>query len=357
MTCQMKQAPIQFRRGLVVGKFCPLHKGHELVIERAIASCDEVIVISYTKPEFDACPPKMREAWINAIFPSVTSLVLDDALLDQHCKALQLPSKLVPHNEEPDDIHREFVAWLCWAVLRVTVDAVFTSENYGDGFARVLSTYFQKQSDTAQTVKHLCVDIQRNAIPTSGTQLRGDPHRYRKFLSPKVYASFVKRVCILGGESSGKTSLCQALARRCETVWVPEYGRELWELNRGELRFRDMLRIGETQIDRENALLEKSNRYLFCDTSPLTTLFYSLSMFDKADARLREMASRSYDFIFLCSPDFPFVQDGTRKDDQFRQSQHSWYLSQLDEKAIPYHLLSGSIESRISTVLNVVAAG
>ena len=50
----------RFRRGLVVGKFAPLHKGHELVIGRALADCDEVIVISYSKPELPGCSPAER---------------------------------------------------------------------------------------------------------------------------------------------------------------------------------------------------------------------------------------------------------------------------------------------------------
>ena len=44
-----------FRAGLIVGKFCPLHKGHELLIKTAIAACESVVVISYAKPSYTRC--------------------------------------------------------------------------------------------------------------------------------------------------------------------------------------------------------------------------------------------------------------------------------------------------------------
>jgi NadR type nicotinamide-nucleotide adenylyltransferase len=329
-----------------------LHKGHELVIQHAIACCDEVLVISYTKPEFAGCPPCERKAWINALFPSVIALVLDDECLQQLCTQYQLPPKVIPHNDAPDINHREFVGWLCWEILQQTVDAVFTSEDYGNGFADILTTYFKARTSDSRPVSHVCVDKARNLIPTSGTSIRSDPHLHKQFLSPTVYASFVKRICILGGESSGKTTLTNALADHFDTAWVPEYGRELWDKKEGNLHFDDMLKIGQEQIVREKVLAATANHWLFCDTSPLTTLFYSMSMFNRADAQLLELANRRYDAVFLCTPDFPFVQDGTRKDDDFRQRQHTWYLNVLADKAIPYYLISGAVEPRIKAAAN-----
>jgi cytidyltransferase-like protein len=54
----------RFRRGLVVGKFCPLHLGHELLIRRAQAECDELLVLSYTKPGFDGYDRERRSGWL-----------------------------------------------------------------------------------------------------------------------------------------------------------------------------------------------------------------------------------------------------------------------------------------------------
>ncbi len=326
----MSIAVRKYARGLVVGKFCPLHRGHMLVIDAALAACDEVFVISYTKPAFEGCASDKRQTWLHALYPDVTALVLSDSA-----------SLTLPHNDAPDAQHRAFVGWVCTNLLGITVDAVFTSEDYGDGFAASLSRCFRAP------VQHVCVDKARSAVPISGTAIRADPYAARAFLAPAVYASFVNRVAILGGESSGKTSLAQALAARLGTVWVPEYGRERWVEQDGKLAFADMLAIAQTQVARETALVQHAKRWLLCDTTPLTTLCYSRELFGRANPRLEALAQRTYDTILLCAPDFPFIQDGTRRDTEFRTRQHDLYQSVLERDQIPYIVLAGPLEQRV----------
>jgi NadR type nicotinamide-nucleotide adenylyltransferase len=73
------------------------------------------------------------------------------------------------------------------------------------------------------------VDRARAAVPVSGTLIRSDPLAYLEFLEPCVRAYFVRRVVLIGAESTGKTTLAQQLAERFNTTWVPEYGRVHWE--------------------------------------------------------------------------------------------------------------------------------
>ena len=343
----------RYQRGLVVGKFCPLHCGHELLIKHALDCCSEVIVISYTKPEFDGCDREVRGAWLTALFPQVTQLVINDATLE-HLLRLQgiFDLQTIPHNDAPDQGHREFVAWLCKTVLRKTVNAVFTSEEYGDGFAATLTECFRAQEPSALPVAHISVDQQRLIVPVSGSQIRANPHAHRNFLSPEVYASFVKKICILGGESSGKSTLANALAERLQTVWVPEYGRELWLEKNGQLQFEDMLKIGLEQLLHERLLCRSAHTWLVCDTSALTTFFYSLHLFGAADPLLEQMAGEKYDRVFLCNPDFPFVQDGTRRDDSFRMRQHQWYVEQLTQRNIEFTVVHASVSERVDQIIS-----
>lgn len=326
----------QFKTGLVVGKFSPLHLGHELLIQRAMDACDTTFIISYSLPELPGCEAHKREQWLRARFPDAVVLVVD---------------KDVPHNDDDSLIHRRFCASLCMDVLGTTVEAVFTSEDYGDGFALELSQFFTARTGRPHMVRHVNVDQARRAVPVSGTMARSDPHAHRRFLSDVVYASFVDRVCILGGESSGKTTLAAALAERLGTAWVPEYGRELWVAQDGVLSYEDMARIGRTQLQREVEARLQAKRFLFCDTSPLTTLFYSREMFGRADPALEAMADAPYEHFLLCAPDFDFIQDGTRRDVDFRQQQHVWYLDQLSRRELPYVLLTGPLEQRIADAI------
>lgn len=346
----------RYRRGLVVGKFCPLHRGHMHLIDHALDACDEVLVISYTKPELDGCGRDARAAWFAAVYPDVRALVVDDASLAALCRERGLPLRRLPHNDDDADVHRIFIAWLCAAICDATVDAVFTSEDYGDGFARVLGTYFRTLAPAAKTVRHVCVDRARITVPISGTRVRGDVHRHRAFLHPDVYASFVRRVCLLGGESSGKTTLAQALASRLGTVWAPEYGRELWVANGGALTYGDMRTIADSQSAREARMLADAVRWLICDSSALTTLFYSLDGFGRVDPAVRRMSWQPYDCTLLCAPDFPFVQDGTRRNVAFRDRQFRWYQAVLASRGIPYVLLTGSVEERVTTACAALAS-
>ncbi len=342
----------QFHHGLVVGKFCPLHRGHELVIQRALDSCDEVVIISYTKPEFAGCEPALRDTWIRSLFPSARILVIDDESLQRICISSGIsPVPEIPHNDAAENLHREFVGWLCWNILKTTVDAVFTSEDYGDGFASSLIAYFLARTGKTSVVKHVCVDKLRGTIPVSGTTIRSAVHAHGEFLSAQVYASFVRRICILGGESSGKTVLAESLANRLQTSWIPEYGRELWDLRGGKLLFEDMLQIARTQVEREMQCLAQAKNWMVCDTSPLTTLFYSMEMFGKVSSDLELLAQRTYDRVFLCVPDIPFVQDGTRRDEQFRQRQHEWYVTELNSRNISFDLLQGPLQERVKSAV------
>ena len=345
----------RFQCGLVVGKFSPLHLGHELVIHTACDQCAEVIVISYSKPEFACCPADVRKRWLENRFPDVTCLVLDATKLDAICcdKGITKPL-MIPANDAPDHEHRIFIAWVCQNILKKMVDAVFTSEDYGDGFAVVLSDYFTNYAGTACSVTHVSVDRNRKTVPVSETMIRADWDNYQAYLSPGVSMQRVKRICFLGGESTGKSTLADSLSKTFNTTMVAEYGRDRWCEKNGQLAYHDMLEIAQEQVLRENAALITANRWLFCDTSPLTTLFYSQHLFGRADPQLIQLAQRTYDYIFLCEPDFEFVQDGTRMNTDFRLKQHHWYRNELDKRNIPFTSLAGSLTSRMDAVANVI---
>lgn len=336
----------RFGTGLVVGKFCPLHRGHQYLLDRAQAACARLVVISYTKPEFPGYEPERRERWLAALYPDATRLVVDDMRLAAYGVAL-------PSNDASDEEHRAFVAWLLREVLRVEVDAVFTSEAYGDGFAASLSRAQGERGGPA--VMHVSVDAARTAVPVSGTAVRADIHGARSSLATLVYGDFVRRVAILGGESTGKSTLAARLATALDTVHAAEYGRELWEHKQGQLVADDMLHIARTQVAREKQLAPTAQRLLLCDTTPLTTLLYAQAMFGHACPELEALAQRPYDEVLLCAPDVPFIQDGTRRDEAFRAWQHQWYLHEFAARGIRYRLLTGGWQERTAMALSLLS--
>jgi NadR type nicotinamide-nucleotide adenylyltransferase len=344
----------RFGTGLVVGKFSPLHRGHQALIDHAMARCDRVLVLSWSEPEFDGCHAAQRDAWLHALYPTLERLVLDDARLAAECLQRNLPLRRLPTNLDDDAAQRAFVAWVCIALWGLRVDAVFTSESYGDGFAAALQETFSAEAGAHWPVAHVCLDLTRCLIPVSGTALRRDPHALRGFLDPRVYAGFVGRIGLLGGESTGKSTLAAALAAHLQTQWVPEFGREHWEARQGALGYDELLHIAEVQVAREDAIACHANRWLVCDTTPLTTLLYCEDMFGRAEPALHAHAQRRYDLLFLCAADFPFVQDGTRRDESFRLAQQRAYVAALSARGMPFTTLAGSVEARVSQVVQAL---
>ena len=148
----------RFSTGLVVGKFAPLHLGHERVIQTALDHCDHVVLLSYSRPEFPGCEPRRRTAWLAARFPQTIRIVLDSA------------TEALPANDESDDTHRAFCASILQRYVNRPIDAIFTSEGYGPGFAADLA---RRQG---APVAHVPVDPPRDEYPVSGTQLRANLH-------------------------------------------------------------------------------------------------------------------------------------------------------------------------------------
>jgi HTH-type transcriptional regulator, transcriptional repressor of NAD biosynthesis genes len=330
--------------GLVVGKFAPLHLGHEWLIEQAAQECERLLILSYANPELERCPPETRRRWLAVRFPDHQSIVIDGFWLDRACNVRHIASRALPTNDSSDEDQQRFLAWLLSTVLEVTPDTFFCSEAYGPRCAEVLTTLLH------HPVKSVILDQHRSHLPISATQIRENPHDRRDWMSADVRAAFVHRIAVLGGESSGKTTLTAALAADYKTVWVAEYGRQLWDEQSGVLTQQDLLKIAHEQIRREEAALREASQYLFCDTSPLTTAGYSGWMFDSVDEELAELATRSYDAVVLCRPDFPFVQDGTRRDETFRLQQHAWYQQRLVDLHTPVLEVTSTVSDRVKQV-------
>lgn len=172
----------------------------------------------------------------------------------------------------------------------------------------------------------------------------------------------LQRIGIVGAESTGKSTLVQALALDLGPAAssVAEYARSRWDaLGSSGFTYADMLPIAQQQVQLEEqtaAAAPPNCRWLLCDTTPLATLYYSLASFGKAPLGLWALSARAYDMVLLCAPDCEFVQDGQRTSDTFRQRQHAWFVQALAERDIAYGLLQGDVPGRVQQARDAMAA-
>ena len=147
----------QKTRGLVIGKFAPLHKGHEFLINRAVREMDKVVVLLYHAPSFPISLSR-RTSWIKELWPRVR--VVQGRRTPGHGKGPRVRR-----------LHEQYISRVCG---RLGITHVYSSEAYGTRAAEILGA------------KHVMVDKERSHIPISGVQIRKSPGRLRSYLSPHV---------------------------------------------------------------------------------------------------------------------------------------------------------------------------
>ena len=162
----------------------------------------------------------------------------------------------------------------------------------------------------------------------------------------------VRRIAVLGAESSGKSTLCGALARRYSTVWVPEYLREFVDTHHRVPFEADQYAIACTQRAREDAAAEGANEFLFCDTTPLMTALYSQVYWGRVDAALAALAAtHEYALTLVTAPDTPWIADGLmRESEEVRQCVFSMLVRELDARGVRFVLLEGDLPHRLRQV-------
>ncbi len=336
--------------GFVVGKFYPPHRGHKHLIDTARAGCDRLIVM-LPHHVSQKIPGELRQAWLEEIHPD--------------CEIHLVPDELDDDSEQWARFTMEY--------LGRAPDVVFSSEDYGPRFAAFMGC------------RHVMVDRDRATFPISGTAVRASPLENLQWVEPCVRAYFVRRVVLIGAESTGKTTLARMLAERYETVWVPEYGREYWESKIGdgglpddppaddaadagaesmaapdalvEWTSEEFRHIAAEQQHRENEAARTANRVLVCDTNAFATGTWHERYRGHRDEEVDAIGRRDrVDLYLLAEPDFPFVQDGWRDGESIRDWMHARFEEQLAALPVPVVRLRGPLESRLADATAAIDA-
>ena len=178
----------------------------------------------------------------------------------------------------------------------------------------------------------------------------------------------IKKIVVIGPESTGKSTLCNQLAQHYQTLWCPEFAREYLLKNGTDYSFDDLATIAKGQLDLEekyevqsmkyeNDKLQTINYKLFIDTDMYVMKVWCEYVFGKCHQFiLDEIATRKYDLYLLCNIDLPWVADELREypDEQPRKELFAIYKNILENQTTPWHLISGTNEERLQNAIAVI---
>jgi NadR type nicotinamide-nucleotide adenylyltransferase len=184
-----------------------------------------------------------------------------------------------------------------------------------------------------------------------------------KFEYPAYKMEGLKKIVVIGPESTGKSSLCKKLAEHYNTSWCPEYARE-YLLTRGiKYEYDDLLMIARGQADLEDRFVttvlsgKNGNKMLFIDTDMYVMKVWCEFAFGKCHRFiLDELVKRKYDLYLLCNIDLPWIKDELREYPYHatRQKLYSIYMDIMINQSIPWVEISGNNEERIEKAIAAV---
>ena len=163
-------------------------------------------------------------------------------------------------------------------------------------------------------------------------------------------AGDVKRICLLGAESTGKTTLARSLAATYGTVWNPEYGRPYTELGRDRdapWTSSEFTHIARIQCWYEDCLAESARDVLFCDTDAFTTMLFHEVYLGEPTHAFDDVVERRYDLFLVCGLDVPWGHDGIREFEDQRHWMHERYVERARASGSPWLLVEGPRETRL----------
>jgi NadR type nicotinamide-nucleotide adenylyltransferase len=187
----------------------------------------------------------------------------------------------------------------------------------------------------------------------------------------KTRHRMIKKIVVIGPESTGKSTLCEQLALHYETRWCPEYARA-WLLQNGtNYTFEDLLTIAQGQLSMEDEYTEKleneslpllesgGNIPLFIDTDMYVMKVWCEFVFGKCHRFvLDNVLKRKYDGYLLCNVDLPWTKDELREypDLDTRKTLFRMYKDLLINQPTPWSLISGTGEDRLQSAIRAVDA-
>lgn len=340
------------KHGLFFGKFAPLSTGHISAINIASTKVDVLHVVLCWDEKFQNSLPSEflkkalskinRHKWLLDTFKHKSNIVIhvvDETPIPSYPYGEAEFTKLVTDVLSTDS-----------GINKNDIDFVFSSET---DYCKYFDAHWSK-------AQHILIDPNRSTVNISATRIRNNVSENWNYLAPAAKPDFVRKVVIVGVESSGKSTLTIDLANHFSTVYVEEVGRTICEneyhSSEKFMRPEDYVYIAMKHKAKEKEYTKIANKVLFSDTNNLITLFSAECM--GWESEVLEVMSRNeeYDLVILLDNNVPWVYDPLRTNSTPEQRSNTFdkLVSMLRKQGTDYHFVTGDFTERYNTAVQLV---
>lgn len=329
---------MKYKTGMYGGSFNPLHLGHVDCIIQAANMCEALFLVLSAGVSREEIDLRVRYRWLYQLtkhIGNVKIIILQDTA------------------QTKEDYTQEY--WMADAdivkkQIGQTIDVVFCGSDYDEtSFWNICYPESERYI------------FKRNHI--SSTKIRQNPYAHWDWIASTAKPYYVKKVLLMGSESTGKSTLTINLANHYNTNYIDEAGRDI-----SERSGTDQMMLSEdfTEILLQHKLneinaMKHSNKILFIDTDALVTQFYMNFLKDPGIEKNRALsdtidALNTYDLILFLEPDVTFIQDGDRSPviEADRETYSGKIKELLKSHGRSYRCIDGDYQERYRKAIHAV---
>lgn len=181
----------------------------------------------------------------------------------------------------------------------------------------------------------------------------------------KTEKSMLKKIVVIGPESTGKSSLCEALSLHYKTVWCKEYARQYLTEHGTEYSYENLLEVAKGQLANEDKAIDEASRLyergvadkLIIDTDMYVMKVWCEYVFNNCHPFILEKINeRKYDLYLLCDIDLPWKKDEMREypEEGPRKELFVLYKELLINQNTPWEVVSGIGEERTKNAIRFI---